>query len=1411
MSALASALLFAKWLLLFVAGVLYFLEGYVAFETFFGGEPTLQVQAASLTTENGFYYSFYDAFVQKPTWAEAGSSVLYDDRSEWPSVINALTRFNIWPEVVMGCAFRAVVLPSLQMMATWWRAGADPDHVVPPVFSFEGSNTGTSGAPTSGAATMSSTAEEVLGGAARFGAAEININYASYWFLRVCGLLLLNSLGCAALVAIPFELTHNLDVLVSSGTFRHNPPSAGARASSSASTRTRMVNMVHLGEVFATPCPFALAAGSLISLSLYVNRPHVSRLLLPGGTNLRENWAQPLLSFQVLFLLRFLWQRNCVEVCEARLRGGHRGGAKPARPSVGAKGAEGESDANRNMLPPPSDDEESAGRAMKDDGHLISAEEEHETRITFSTATTTSMGATRCFFAAFTAVFLVSWQFAPFLLTLQGAAVFLVYLCRGMSKDTFADLVKLYFVGFCAAFLLLGFNELMASSLFLSQLTAFQAVLTLSGQPSSQPWRKNDAGCGTSVAKGITGARGKPTVISEEEASSPSGSEEVLVERADGKFGRLSKSRSRTMNKAAGCGGLDSDTTQGAGERMQSRDQNVVSTTKPPAAPELLPRLHYSLPRRSLYHLFRHPLSSALPSFLEGVLAVLIFCLLRFLLSRLFDGDEHVLEIFCAKAEFSRYPCRKEQTFNARLYLVMGAFNKVDQDVLDYFEATYLIRFCWLGVALVAAMNVVAALRDGWREAGAWSGRCGSRKASVENVEENRAKAASGRRGDCADVGQSSGTESCETVGTGSSSEQEQESKTTAPGVTDEVERPACSMNSDVEVDTESDGDLNFNYLWLWNILLAQLALFSFLGYQIARLRSVGAPHAIVFAAAAACCLWPGMKDRAMRLRNADEACWCAGPQTGFVLRCLAPACDFVRSKLLGTAVGKSVGNSVAKAASKPGGGAKKSIHPSAGRGSSSSLEKPVVAKATYFHLDVCARHFLRVALVAGSVYGWYYYGSHLLSLLPCGPKNGDGAPEQASLCGRIPKKKPHSFGLGKDMLEVAAFLNKKVLHRGRDVDGGAGENLRKHERMEFNTVENFVRNDDSWLMPPKYFTTSSASSSSSSTNKNSEGRQLQARAAATPPGALAASMSSAGSLRLLSDFPLAVHPHYEHSGLRRRVQQLYTALYHCVAPRHFAVEILQKQLQGAQFVLIDLKRCHHTPFQVDEDYAASAPGANCRKKPDTSLENREDVYDLLCRSLFRSPKWFRFLFGNSAYALFERREPEAGENEGIRATGKDKKKDDVQLAETEMSPSKNIKSSPRARARRSIGISSVSSAGTRTSDDDGWSDFDEAAETSRVDEAVLQADEQHDVTVTTANSASTKAKANAKAIAKPPSPLSKFRTSDLLSIRNSFLNKEYWQAVVADCEADAAYGRGCCYLRGTANSFNKQRVAGCS
>ncbi|KAK6620588.1 hypothetical protein RUM43_010880 [Polyplax serrata] len=54
----------------------------------------------------GFYYHYYKKIVSAPTFELGLSALLQDNQTEYPEVINALQRFNLYPEIIIGGLFR---------------------------------------------------------------------------------------------------------------------------------------------------------------------------------------------------------------------------------------------------------------------------------------------------------------------------------------------------------------------------------------------------------------------------------------------------------------------------------------------------------------------------------------------------------------------------------------------------------------------------------------------------------------------------------------------------------------------------------------------------------------------------------------------------------------------------------------------------------------------------------------------------------------------------------------------------------------------------------------------------------------------------------------------------------------------------------------------------------------------------------------------------------------------------------------------------------------------------------------------------------------------------------------------------------------------------------------------------------
>ncbi|RDD40199.1 putative C-mannosyltransferase DPY19L1 [Trichoplax sp. H2] len=60
----------------------------------------------SFRTEMGLYYSYYKNLVEADTWANGMTAMVRDRVTEFPEEINTLQRFNLYPEVIVGSAYR---------------------------------------------------------------------------------------------------------------------------------------------------------------------------------------------------------------------------------------------------------------------------------------------------------------------------------------------------------------------------------------------------------------------------------------------------------------------------------------------------------------------------------------------------------------------------------------------------------------------------------------------------------------------------------------------------------------------------------------------------------------------------------------------------------------------------------------------------------------------------------------------------------------------------------------------------------------------------------------------------------------------------------------------------------------------------------------------------------------------------------------------------------------------------------------------------------------------------------------------------------------------------------------------------------------------------------------------------------
>ncbi|SCD22400.1 C-mannosyltransferase, putative [Plasmodium ovale] len=67
-------------------------------------------QKLSLYSEEAFYFSFYDDIVKSDSYWEGINLLINDDRSEHPDTINAIRRFNVYPEIALATLWRLLRL-----------------------------------------------------------------------------------------------------------------------------------------------------------------------------------------------------------------------------------------------------------------------------------------------------------------------------------------------------------------------------------------------------------------------------------------------------------------------------------------------------------------------------------------------------------------------------------------------------------------------------------------------------------------------------------------------------------------------------------------------------------------------------------------------------------------------------------------------------------------------------------------------------------------------------------------------------------------------------------------------------------------------------------------------------------------------------------------------------------------------------------------------------------------------------------------------------------------------------------------------------------------------------------------------------------------------------------------------------
>ncbi|VDM20153.1 unnamed protein product [Wuchereria bancrofti] len=88
---------------------------------------------------HGLYYSFYKKLIGESPFFEVLNQITNDNVTEYGHTINTLKRFNLYPEVILGIAFKLfkkIANKSHWVVEQCWQVNRGDD--LPPVVSCEG-------------------------------------------------------------------------------------------------------------------------------------------------------------------------------------------------------------------------------------------------------------------------------------------------------------------------------------------------------------------------------------------------------------------------------------------------------------------------------------------------------------------------------------------------------------------------------------------------------------------------------------------------------------------------------------------------------------------------------------------------------------------------------------------------------------------------------------------------------------------------------------------------------------------------------------------------------------------------------------------------------------------------------------------------------------------------------------------------------------------------------------------------------------------------------------------------------------------------------------------------------------------------------------------------------------------------